>query len=97
MKMIPPASLAFLSAAAIVLCGQQVSPRMVTTPSAFDVLPQSPPSASGVPAEEIAAAGLGGMDGAIVFNIMEEEAAPAAQPHAAALTNGRRESGQPGS
>ena len=97
MKMISPASLAFLSVAAIAICGQPLSPRMATTPSAFDVLPQSPPSASGVPAEVIAAAGLGGTDGAIVFNIAENELAPAARPHAAALTNKHTESGHAGS
>jgi len=94
MKMLSQASLILLSAVTLLICGHQASTHVATVES--DVISNFATPDFSVSAEVLAATGLGGMDGAVVFNVTEDPAAPVASPDGTVLTHGEIHPKQPG-
>jgi len=97
MKMLSHTSLALLAAVTVFFCGQQPSTHGAFAAPAYEVISKSASPDDGVPPEVLAATGLGGLDGAVVFNVEEEWAATAAKQHKTALTHGEIRGERPGS
>ncbi|MDB5804998.1 MAG: hypothetical protein JWN73_2320 [Betaproteobacteria bacterium] len=96
MKMLSHSSLALLSVVTICVCGPQRPSHVAAAALAPEMLSVTATPDSGISPEEIAAAGLGGMDGAVVFSVVDDFAAPAENP-GAVLTHSDVRHREPGS
>lgn len=97
MKMLSHSSLALLSAVAICVCGPQHPSHLATAALAPEVLSTTATPDPGISPEAIAATGLGGMDGAVVFSVADDFAAPAENAGGTVLTRSDVRHREPGS
>lgn len=97
MKMLSHSSLALLSVAAICVCGPQRPAHVATAALAPGVLSITSAPDPGVPDEVVAATGLGGMDGAVVLGVAQDNAVAETDNGGTVLTRSEVQRREPGS
>lgn len=93
MKMLSHSSLALLSVVTIFVCGAQPATHVAGMAPASEIRPKATPWDFSLSDEGIAAAGLGGLDGAVVFDVTRDPFGGCERD----CVDARRRSAQPGS